>query len=366
MPKINELTRAQTLAATDLFAAENTSGTSTRGVSAQQIKDFATDDVSAEITDLKNAIGYKAADIGSYNRLNKNTVDSGKAISKAGGIVDASGWNLSDYIPVAPGMVLYASGNSNSNFAMFDAMFGVVSNSDNWANPFTVPNGVYYLKVSIHSSNLNTAYISTKNSYDDYKRIEEYLHDIHDIIGDDKRFEIVFQGVRNWGGARINDNNVVLVDEESKLYEKWYTKAAKIGLNSAETLDLSIYSSMCAANFVAGYVIYPDCSVHKCTLAYFSDKARNEGCIGKIDRDGNLSVDYSKIMRWMAHVSHNEKCLNCILYCVCKGGACPYSSNIIGNPINKSNHCSELYSLVMSKIRCLCLKGMIDIYSEDE
>ena len=56
MPKINELTRAQTLAATDLFAAENTSGTSTRGVSAQQIKDFATGDVSAEVTDLKNAL----------------------------------------------------------------------------------------------------------------------------------------------------------------------------------------------------------------------------------------------------------------------------------------------------------------------
>jgi hypothetical protein len=38
----------------------------------------------------------------------------------------------------------------------------------------------------------------------------------------------------------------------------------------------------------------------------------------------------------------------------------------IGNPINKSNHCSELYSLVMSKIRCLYLKDMIDMYSEDE
>ena len=213
----------------------------------------------------------------------------------------------------------------------------------------------------------NTFLISLRTNIasetEDY--IEEYLHDIYDIIGDDKRFEIVFQGVRNWGGTRINHNNVVLVDEESKLYEKWYTKAAKIGLNSAETMDLSIYPSMCAANFIAGYVIYPDCSVHKCTLAYFSDKAHNEGCIGKIDNNGNLSVDYSKVMKWMIHDSHNEKCLNCVLYCVCKGGACPYSSNIICNPINKSNHCSELYSLVMSKIKCLYLKNMINEYLED-
>lgn len=215
-------------------------------------------------------------------------------------------------------------------------------------------------------SNMFLISLRTNIAYETEGFIEEYLHDMYDIIKDDKRFEIVFQGVRNWGGERINNNKVVLVDKESELYEKWYTKAAKIGLNSAETMDLSIYSSMCAANFIAGYVIYPDCSVHKCTLAYFSDKSRNEGCIGRIDDNGNLSVDYAKIMKWTAHDSCNEKCLNCILYCICKGGACPYSSNIIGKPINKSNHCSELDSLVMSKIRCLYLKEKIDIYLEDE
>ena len=226
---------------------------------------------------------------------------------------------------------------------------------------------IHNIKEISKNAKSNTFLISlrTNIAYETEDYIEEYLHEIHNIIGNDKRFEIVFQGVRNWGGERIYNNNVVLVDEESRLYEKWYTKAAKIGLNSAETMDLSIYSSMCAANFIAGYVIYPDCSVHKCTLAYFSDKVHDQGYLGKIECNGNLSLDYSKIMKWMAHDSHNEKCLNCILYCICKGGACPYSSNIIGKPINSSNHCQELYSLVMSKVKCLCLKNMIDIYSED-
>ena len=40
MPKINQLPRAQTLAGTDLLAKENTSGTSTEGVSASQIADY--------------------------------------------------------------------------------------------------------------------------------------------------------------------------------------------------------------------------------------------------------------------------------------------------------------------------------------
>ena len=39
-----------------------------------------------------------------------------------------------------------------------------------------------------------------------------------------------------------------------------------------------------------------------------------------------MIVDCSKVMKWMIHDTNNEKCHNCILYCICKGGACPYSS----------------------------------------
>lgn len=58
MPKINELTAATALTATDVLAMDNTSGTATRKVTGQQIKDFATADVNAEVADLKNATDY--------------------------------------------------------------------------------------------------------------------------------------------------------------------------------------------------------------------------------------------------------------------------------------------------------------------
>lgn len=58
MPKINELTAATALTATDVLAMDNTSGTATRKVTGQQIKDFATADVNAEVADLKNALNY--------------------------------------------------------------------------------------------------------------------------------------------------------------------------------------------------------------------------------------------------------------------------------------------------------------------
>ena len=56
MPKINELPAASSATAADLFAIENSSGTATKRVSGQQIKDFVTADVNAKVTDLKNAI----------------------------------------------------------------------------------------------------------------------------------------------------------------------------------------------------------------------------------------------------------------------------------------------------------------------
>lgn len=56
MPKINELPAATALTATDVLAMDNTSGTATKKVTGQQIKDFATADVNAEVADLKNAV----------------------------------------------------------------------------------------------------------------------------------------------------------------------------------------------------------------------------------------------------------------------------------------------------------------------
>ena len=193
--------------------------------------------------------------------------------------------------------------------------------------------------------------------------LESYLNEIYNIVGNDKRFEIVFQGVRNWGGSRIDDKIVNIVDNESLLYEKWYLKAAEIGLNSAEVMNLSVRGEMCAGNFQNGYIINPDCSVHKCTLSFFGDEnTREMGRIGQIKPDGTMEVDISKNAKWLSHYTTYPKCEKCVMYVLCKGGSCPYSSNIIGNPIHETRHCQELMALVKSKIKCQNLKNMISEY----
>ena len=189
--------------------------------------------------------------------------------------------------------------------------------------------------------------------------LEQYLIELYSIIGNDKRFEVAFQGVRNWGGGNVEANNVDIVDDESYLYEKWFSIAAQIGLNSAETMDLSVRTGICSANFIEGYVVYPDCSVHKCTLAYANEKLKSEGCIGQIDTKGVLTLDYNKIIKWMSHDYNDLTCCDCFMYPLCVAGSCPYSSNIQGNSINLSSHCDNLKAFVNSKILCMNIKGLI-------
>lgn len=217
-------------------------------------------------------------------------------------------------------------------------------------------------------SSTNTFVITLRSNiaYETEQYMEPYLREIYSIVGNDKRFEIVFQGIRDWGGERIGNHDIGLVkEEEGDICKKWYIKAAEIGLNSAECLDLSIKTSMCVGNFVTGYIIDTDCSVHKCTLAFVDEKDRESGHIGTLQKDGRMELDYYKIMKWTHHESHNQKCMNCVLYPICKGGACPYSSNIKETAIYETKHCLELQSMVDAKIACLEMKGLIPEYGEE-
>lgn len=73
MPKINELPAATALTATDVLAMDNTSGTATKKVTGQQIKEFVTGDVNADVADLKNALPAIANISGLWTQINNGT-----------------------------------------------------------------------------------------------------------------------------------------------------------------------------------------------------------------------------------------------------------------------------------------------------
>lgn len=76
-----------------------------------------------------------------------------------------------------------------------------------------------------------------------------------------------------------------------------------------------------------------------------------------------MDIDISKSANWLFHNSSAPECKKCVMYVLCKGGSCPYSSNIIGVPIHKTRHCQDLMALVKSKIKCQNLKNMIPEYA---
>lgn len=155
-----------------------------------------------EISNLKNVIIDKVWDIGSYNRFDASLVTSGKIIAKNGTISSSANWSLSDYIPVNPGMILYAAYYSASSYALFDLNKNLVSSpsTPNWTNPYTVPTGVYYIRMSIQTAYLSSAYVSTKNEYDEYKTLLPYVHDSRDNIE---------------SLNKANENLIKLIDEET-------------------------------------------------------------------------------------------------------------------------------------------------------
>lgn len=190
--------------------------------------------------------------------------------------------------------------------------------------------------------------------------MDAYLDDLWQIIGDDKRFKIVFQGVREWGGERIHDNRVEIVDSESRVYSEWYLKAAKRGFHSAERLHLDLTAPFCAGNFINGFIVNPDCSLHKCTLCYYNPETKSRGSIGKINSAGVMEVDDAVVMNWLSRKNnHIERCDSCKLYPTCKGGHCPFFTNIGHSNMGQSKHCDELNAMAIAKVKCMELKNLI-------
>lgn len=137
------------------------------------------DTTSEKLIKLQDIVNEKAWDIGSFNRFNYLTVTNGYVISKTGEYIDNNKYNVSDYIPVTPGMILYGTSIHATYFTLYDIDINVVSDSTtpDISFPFTVPNDVYYIKVSVSTSYLERAYLSTKNEFDAFKHIDKYMRD---------------------------------------------------------------------------------------------------------------------------------------------------------------------------------------------
>lgn len=181
-----------------------------------------------------------------------------------------------------------------------------------------------------------------------------HLEKLASIFGDDKRFNIYFQGVRDWGGERFKENKPELIRNEEDYYRRWYDIACELGLNSAESLEFSPVYGLCEANLKNGYVITFDGKITKCSLASYNDSYKTINELGFIDDKGKAHIDQEKQASWIVNRVRMDKCYKCYVFPICCGGSCPYMKNI-----KKRNSCLPVKEMIKAHLRCLDSKGQI-------
>lgn len=182
---------------------------------------------------------------------------------------------------------------------------------------------------------------------------ESYIKTLSDHFSNDKRFHIYFQGVRNWGGDRIDQESIV--GSEDDIYKKWYDEASKANLTSAESFSLEPFSGYCDANRSNGHMITYDGKLHKCAIAMYDEKYSHVDNIGYINEYGQAIMDEFKLADWtVRQTAIPDKCKECKMFPLCVGGSCFYQLNIRGEL-----SCNNMQEVAKAKLRSMDYKKML-------
>lgn len=150
--------------------------------------------------------------------------------------------------------------------------------------------------------------------------MKEHIIELGKHFKNDRRFSVVFQCVRNWGGERINEEQI-LPSEES-VCESLYAFAREQGLHCMNQGAFAPIVGNCQACRKNGYIFDPHGNIHKCSIAMFEPEHQEICRIGKLDNSGQVVIDENKHAEWIVEneVSRKSKCKSCVLYPFCMGG----------------------------------------------
>lgn len=153
--------------------------------------------------------------------------------------------------------------------------------------------------------------------------IARYLDFIHSITGGDPRFSILFRGIGDYASRndRTADQSCVVPNDLEEALRHAYEDAAHArGLRLAESeLLVPFGGSSCYAGKPNSFVISPDLSLKKCTVAL--DLPVNH--VGRLGRDGELLLE-ENFYRWTAPRLFSKKgCQTCHFVSQCQSNACP-------------------------------------------
>lgn len=163
-------------------------------------------------------------------------------------------------------------------------------------------------------------------SVEAYKHLEEFLSEIEETFGDDRRFSLVIAAVKDWSertekmredGELIGDAGVADLASIAKRYN----------INMAPDDVHALDTQICQAAKRNAYIINYDGSVHKCQMALESEQYSGIDKIGEVSLDGELLIDSEQEARWVRN-DFRKECNTCCLLPLCLGKKCVYQTVI--------------------------------------
>ncbi len=182
-------------------------------------------------------------------------------------------------------------------------------------------NNLLYIRDNIKSSTLQIL-IRCNLSKSSLKSIPEFINELNEWFGEDKRFKFYFHPIENWGGSRVNKLNNDLLQGAELFFNVLSNEQLKIHIeHSFKKLQ---FSPMCNSIKINHFAIDPELKVYKCTL----HKGDSYSCIGRL-LDGYMDIDKNKLAKWSFNTIEEYKtCINeCSAFANCFARLCPYKMN---------------------------------------
>lgn len=152
-------------------------------------------------------------------------------------------------------------------------------------------------------------------SKENYKYVESFLIGDAQKFKNDKRFQLLFRNVGDWGCGDRKEGYEVERFEDDISFEL-SKKAIQLGLNVFDGFLFRSNYYSCYAQKPHSYTIDTSGNILKCTVALYD----TENKIGNL-RNKQLNEENNKL--WINSYHFLPRCLECNLLLICKGGACP-------------------------------------------
>jgi uncharacterized protein len=142
-------------------------------------------------------------------------------------------------------------------------------------------------------------------------------------LGDDKRFQLRFYPIGQWGGPNDDQMEVCGVSRGSET-QALQIQAHQKGLNVESNLSAmqpQTGSGVCYAARPYNLLIGADGKIMKCTIAL---DTKDYNIVGHMTRDGRADIDIDKLARWVTpYYEDDAACRTCFYVPVCQGCSCP-------------------------------------------